>query len=56
MGLITVSRLRDLKLQLSIFGVLIAVFILFLIGNPAVFTGPDIYYSFMSTIPLFGIP
>jgi simple sugar transport system permease protein len=55
MGFITVSRLRELKLQLSIFGVLIAVFLLFLIGNPMVFTGPDIYYSFMSTIPLFGI-
>ncbi len=28
---------------------------LFIVGNPKVFTRFDIYYSFMSTIPLFGI-
>jgi simple sugar transport system permease protein len=35
--------------------VLIGLFLLFLIGNPRVFSSPDIYYSFMSTIPFFGI-
>lgn len=49
------ARLRALKLEISITGVLGAVFLLFLIGNPSVFTRFDIYYSFMSTIPFFGI-
>ena len=55
MAFISGTWLREMKLQLSIFAVLIGVFLLFLTGNPTVFTGPDIYYSFMSTIPLFGI-
>lgn len=50
-----VAKLRALKLEISITAVLIVVFLLFLIGNPMVFTRFDIYYSFMSTIPFFGI-
>jgi simple sugar transport system permease protein len=49
------TTVRALKLEISITLVLIAVFGLFLIGNSTVFTRFDIYYSFMSTIPLFGI-
>ena len=55
MGFITQAKIREMKLQLSISAVLIGVFLLFLIGNPRVFSSPDIYYSFMSTIPFFGI-
>ena len=47
--------LGEHKLELSIFLVFIAMFAAFLIGNPAVFSRYDIYYSFMSTIPFFGI-
>lgn len=43
------------KIEISILVVFAAVFILFLVGNPSVFTRYDIYYSFMSTIPFFGI-
>ncbi|PIE33638.1 sugar ABC transporter permease [candidate division KSB3 bacterium] len=50
-----VAKLRALKLEISITVVLGSVFLLFLIGNPKVFTGFDIYYSFMSTIPFFGV-
>lgn len=50
-----VAKLRALKLEISITVVLGSVFLLFLIGNPMVFTRFDIYYSFMSTIPFFGI-
>ena len=50
-----VAKLRALKLEISITIVLGAVFLLFTIGNPLVFTRFDIYYSFMSTIPFFGI-
>ena len=50
-----VAKLRALKLEISITVVVIAIFLLFLIGNPMVFTRFDIYYSFMSTIPFFGI-
>lgn len=46
---------RQHKLDLSIFGVMLAIFLVFFIGNPTVFMGLDIYYSFMSTIPLFGL-
>lgn len=49
------TRLRAWKLEISITIVLIAVFLLFLVGNPMVFTKFDIYYSFMSSIPFFGI-
>jgi len=47
--------LGEHKLELSILLVFIAMFAAFLIGNPAVFSRYDIYYSFMSTIPFFGI-
>ena len=50
-----IAKLRALKLEISITIVLLAVFLLFLTGNPTVFTRFDIYYSFMSTIPFFGI-
>ena len=36
-------------------GVLIGIFLLFLIGSPRTFTRFDIYYSFMSVIPFSGI-
>ena len=49
------ARARELKLELSIFGVFVGIFLLFLIGSPGVFTRFDIYYSFMSTIPFSGI-
>lgn len=49
------TTLRAWKLEISITFVLISVFLLFLIGNPMVFTRFDIYYSFMSSIPFFGI-
>ncbi len=46
---------RELRLELSILGVLAGIFAIFFIGNPQVFTKFDIYYSFMSTIPFSGI-
>lgn len=49
------SFLRQHKLDFSIFAVMLSVFLFFLIGSPSVFMGWDIYYSFMSTIPLFGL-
>ncbi len=49
------ARGRELRLELSILGVLGGIFLLFLIGNPATFTRFDIYYAFMSTIPFSGI-
>jgi simple sugar transport system permease protein len=49
------SRSRELRLELSITGVLIGIFLLFLFGSPQTFTRFDIYYSFMSTIPFSGI-
>lgn len=48
-------RLRLLRLEISITAVVAGIFLLFIIGNPKVFTRFDIYYSFMSTIPFFGI-
>jgi simple sugar transport system permease protein len=42
-------------LELSITGVLLGIFLLFLFGSPQTFTRFDIYYSFMSTIPFSGI-
>jgi simple sugar transport system permease protein len=47
--------LLEHKLDLSIFIVFISIFLLFIIGNPAVFSRFDIYYSFMSTIPFTAI-
>ena len=49
------SRARELRLELSISGVLIGIFLLFLFGSPQTFSRFDIYYSFMSTIPFSGI-
>ncbi len=46
---------RELRLEISILGVFIGIFLLFLIGSPRTFTRFDIYYSFMSTIPFSGI-
>lgn len=49
------SRSRQLRLELSITGVLIGIYALFLIGSPNTFSRFDIYYSFMSVIPFSGI-
>ena len=49
------ARARALRLELSITGVLIGIFLLFLFGSPQTFTRFDMYYSFMSTIPFSGI-
>jgi len=49
------ARARELRLELSITGVLIGIFLLFLFGSPQTFTRFDMYYSFMSTIPFSGI-
>ena len=49
------AKLRQARLEFSIAAVLVGIFLLFIIGNPKVFTRFDIYYSFMSTIPFFGI-
>jgi simple sugar transport system permease protein len=49
------AKLREQRLELSILAVLALIFLLFVIGNPRVFLGFDIYYSFMSTIPFTGI-
>ena len=46
---------RQARLELSIAAVMVGIYLLFIIGNPKVFTRFDIYYSFMSTIPFFGI-
>ncbi len=47
--------LRKNRIQISILVILIVLYALFVIGNPAVFTRFDIYRSFMSTMPFFGI-
>lgn len=49
------ATMRQARLELSITAVMVGIFLLFIIGNPKVFTRFDIYYSFMSTIPFFGI-
>ena len=48
-------KLSEFKLQWSMFAVLVALFMLFIIGDPRTFLAPDIYYSFMSTIPFMAI-
>jgi simple sugar transport system permease protein len=40
---------------MSIAAVLVGILLLYVIGNPKVFTSFNIYVSFMSTIPFFGI-
>ncbi|MGI6113908.1 MAG: ABC transporter permease [Mahellales bacterium] len=54
-NLIKGEKFKAYRIELSILAVFVIVFALFFIGNPRVFTGFDIYYSFMSTIPFFGI-
>ena len=49
------AKARQTRLEISIAAVLAGIYLLFIIGNPKVFTRFDIYYSFMSTIPFFGI-
>jgi len=49
------ATMRQARLELSIAAVMVGIFLLFIVGNPTVFTRFDIYYSFMSTIPFFGI-
>ena len=49
------ATMRQARLELSIAAVMVGIFLLFIAGNPRVFTRFDIYYSFMSTIPFFGI-
>ena len=49
------AKLREKRLEISILLVFLGIFLLFFIGNPKVFSRFDIYYSFMSTIPFFGI-
>jgi len=48
-------KLSEFKLQWSIFAVLVALFTLFIIGDPRTFLAPHIYFSFMSTIPFMAI-
>jgi simple sugar transport system permease protein len=49
------TALKGFNPNKSIMVVFIAIFSLFMIGNPEVFTSFDIYRSFKSTIPFFGI-
>lgn len=49
------KRLGEHRLEVSIFLVFLALYLLFLIGNFGVFSRFDIYASFMSTIPFSGI-
>jgi len=44
-----------LRLEIAITAVLVTIYLLFIIGNPKVYTRFDIYYALMSTIPLWGI-
>jgi simple sugar transport system permease protein len=53
--MVRTSRSRERRQELSILGVFIGIFLLFILGSPSVFTRFDIYYSFMSTIPFSGI-
>lgn len=46
---------RHYRLQLSIFVVLLLLFALFIMVRPKVFLSYDIYYAFMSTIPVTAI-
>lgn len=49
------ERFRLLRLEIAITAVLVTIYLLFIIGNPKVYTRFDIYYALMSTIPLWGI-
>jgi simple sugar transport system permease protein len=48
-------KISESKLQLSILGVVLVVFLVFIIGNPRTFLSYRIYYAFMSTIPFSAI-
>ena len=48
-------KLSEFKLQWSMIAVFATVLAIFMIGNPRVFLGFSIYYSFMSTIPFMAI-
>ncbi|OGD35637.1 sugar ABC transporter permease [Candidatus Atribacteria bacterium RBG_16_35_8] len=48
-------KISESKIQLSILGVLVIVFVIFIIGNPRTFLSYRIYYAFMSTIPFSAI-
>jgi len=43
--MVKTARVQELKLEVSIIGVFIGIFLLFTIGSPEVFTKFDIYYS-----------
>jgi len=49
------AKVRKTRIELSILAVMVLIYALFFIGNPRVFASLQIYYSFMSTIPFFGI-
>ena len=48
-------KLSEFKLQWSILALLAALFAIYMIWCPKTFLAPDIYYSFMSTIPFMAI-
>lgn len=47
--------IRRFSIQLSVFGVLLVLFSIFIIVRPAVFLSYDIYFAFMSSIPFTAI-
>lgn len=47
--------MRRNALQFGIFGVLLVMWIIFIIAAPETFTSPNIYRALMSTVPFFGI-
>lgn len=49
------DKLKKHKIEFSLVVVFLVVYAIYFIGNFGVFTSYDIYYSFMSTIPFFGI-
>jgi simple sugar transport system permease protein len=49
------AKIRELRLELSILLVMALIYTLFFVFAPRVYSRLDIYYSFMSTIPFFGI-
>lgn len=49
------SKITESKLQISIFCVLLLVFLAFTIANPRTFLSYNIYYAFMSIIPFAAI-
>ncbi len=51
-----INSARRYRIQLSVSGVLVVLFSIFIIGRPGVFLSYDIYYAFMSTIPFTAIP